>query len=92
MEINYKEATFRIHKDGLIERLNKRTDTWFHAPIKMDKYGDAVTRVDYKYVKIYRIMSVFYGLSIDDKFKEISHKNKNKMDNCLDNLFIIHNN
>lgn len=89
MDIDYKEATFRIHKNGLIERLNKRTDKWFNAPIHKDKYGDAVTRVDYKYVKIYRLMSVYFGLSIDDRFNEISHINKNKMDNSLDNLVVV---
>jgi hypothetical protein len=89
MEIDYKEATLRIHKNGVIERLNKKTDQWFMAPIHKDKYGDAVTRVSHRYVKIYRIMSVYFGLKIDDPFIEISHKNHNKMDNCLDNLMLI---
>jgi hypothetical protein len=86
MQIDYKEATFRIHQNGLIERLNKKTDQWFVAPILKDKYGDAVTRVDFKYVKIYRLMSVYFGLKVNDKLAEITHKNNNKMDNSLDNL------
>jgi len=89
MQIDYKEATFRIHQNGTIERLNKKTNQWFMAPIHKDKNGDAVTRVSHRYVKIYKLMSVYLQLKVDDKLAEITHKNHNKMDNCLDNLVVV---
>jgi len=88
METNYKEATFRVYRNGLIERKNKRTDEWKEILILKDKYGDSVTRVDYKYVKVYRIMAVYFGLKIDDRLSEILHKDNNKQNNAIENLYI----
>jgi len=89
MEICYKEAILKVHKNGLVEKLNKRTGKWFVPPIHKDKQGDAATRVDYKYVKIYKLISTYFGLKIDDNLCDIYHLNRNKFDNSLNNLVVV---
>jgi HNH endonuclease/AP2 domain len=97
-EIEFRNTKLRVYRDGNIWRLckyrnqsGKTTEKWRLLDIKPNPTGYLYCgNIDGKHYLFHRIVGMVYlGLDIDDKSKEIDHKNRIRNDNRVENLRIV---
>jgi hypothetical protein len=98
MEIVLKDCHLIVHRNGTIEKIDRRNNKIIPTIVTKNKYGFLCIRIDYKKVPIHKIIAKVYlgytaGVAplaiLEGDLMEIVHINHNKEDNCVENLLSV---
>ena len=91
MEVTIDKTQLKVYDNGTIERFNKQWKRWTTCKGSATGKGYLTIGIDNKSYLIHRIVYYAFNKDFDINNQEllIDHKNRNKLDNAINNLRVV---